>query len=116
MDAHNGVDYRSFLNFITYNSQDTNLSRDLESGSFDWYDLTFNSILQNDFSPLMDINCDNIMIKRIKAQSSTLILINSFNPKFYHKVYDLNEENSTLYTSTANMTFSVIANDITFKW
>lgn len=116
MNAHNGVDYRSFLNFITYNSEETKKSRDLESGIFDWYDLTFNAIIQKDFTALMNINCNNIMIKKINAQSTTLVLINSFNPKFYHQVHDLREDNSVLYTSTANMTFSVIAQDIKFQW
>ena len=115
MDAHNGLDYRSFLNIITYNTNSTESTRALECGHYNWYDLTFECLFQNDFEKLMTIDNNLEKLETIEVKTNKIILVNSFNPKFYHKVYPL-KSNTKIYTSTANFSFREITDDIKFIW
>lgn len=115
MMAHNGIDYRSFINFITYNTENCETSRELFVGFYDWYELTFNSIFNNDFSDLMEIEKGKVLLDSIKVNTSYGVLVNSFNPRFYHEVGEMKSEGE-LFVCTSNMSFKEITKDIDFKW
>lgn len=115
MDAHNGVDYRSFLNLITYFTEGCPDTREVTLGEYDWYDTTFQSILSKNYDQLMNIQNEKIIIERHKVNTESAILINVFNPKFYHQVGEYKFD-QPLYVCTANMSFKEITNDINFFW
>lgn len=115
MQAHNGVDYRSFVNLITYNTNYCLQTRDLAVGEYNWYDVVFECLVSENFEPLMDINQNKKEYERLSVRTSKGVLVNVFNPKFYHQVGEMKGEGD-LYVSTANMSFKSIVDKFDFKW
>jgi len=115
MAAHNGVDYRSFINMITYNTEFCDQSREIMVGEYDWYDEVIKSARFDDWEPLMDIKKDKREITRFTVATSKALIINVFNPKWYHQVGEM-KGSGKLYVCTANKSFHSIVNKISFKW
>ena len=115
MEAHNGVDYKSFINMITYNTSHCDISREIQVGEFDWYDTTFQALAMNDFESLMDIQKDKRLYDSIEVKTSKAVLVNAFNPKFYHQVGEMVGEGD-LYVCTSNMSFRNMLDKFDFKW
>jgi hypothetical protein len=115
MDAHNGVDYKSFINLITYNTEHSSSSRTLEFGSFDWKDLTLDCLKKNNYENLMAIDCNNNLLYEHLVNTNSLVLVNAFNPRFYHQVSEFKGDGS-LFVCTANKSFKSITQRFDFNW
>lgn len=115
MDAHNGVDYRSIINLITYDTDNCFKSRDLMVGEYDWYDTVFQCLASLDFEPLMNITKGLNQINSIPVTTNKGILVNVFNPKFYHQVGEMKSDGD-LYVCTSNKSWRSLVSNFDFKW
>jgi hypothetical protein len=115
MTAHNGVDYKSFINLISYNTEHCTVTRALNVGTHDWYDTTFQSIFSGDFSPLMNIHVGKQELDSFQVTTGRAILVSVFNPRFYHEVGQMTGEGS-LYVCTSNMSFRSITDRYQLAW
>ena len=117
MRPHNGVDYRSLVNLITHNTTNCSESRALVTGEFDWYNATRKAINSKNFDQLLDIPEELIKWRnKTEASSSRGILVNVFNPKFFHEV-EAFSGTGELYTCTANKTYSgLTGSQNNFNW
>jgi hypothetical protein len=115
MEAHNGIDYRSFINLITYNTEHCSQTRDIAVGEYDWYNIVFESLKTGNYEPLMDIQKGKREFDKVTVQTSKAVLVNAFNPRFYHQVGKMEGEGS-LYVCTSNMSFRSIVEKFDFKW
>lgn len=115
MTAHNGIDYKSFINLITYNTNHCSISREIMVGEYDWYEVVFNCLFENNFEKLMDIRYNNTQLDSFEVETSKAILINVFNPRFYHQVGEMRGDGK-LYVCTSNMSFKSITDKYLMKW
>ncbi|MBT7610698.1 MAG: hypothetical protein HN576_13140 [Bacteriovoracaceae bacterium] len=115
MKAHNGVDYKSFINLITYNTDHCNSPRSISVGAYHWYDETFNGLFTNNWEALMNIEDKKREMDSFKVDTNFALLINVFNPRFYHQVGEMQGDGS-LYVCTANKSFKEITNRFEFNW
>lgn len=115
MEAHNGIDYKSFVNLITYNTESCSKSRNISVGQFDWYDVTFEALAMGNYENLMNIQKGKQLFDSIKVDTSKAVLVNAFNPKFYHQVGEMTGEGD-LYVCTSNMSFREVLDKFEFKW
>jgi hypothetical protein len=115
MKAHNGVDYKSFINLITYNTEHCLEARSISVGSYDWYDETFNGLFTDNWEALMNIEKQKVESDNFQVDTDFALLINVFNPKFYHQVGEMKGRGS-LYVCTANKSFKEITNKFEFNW
>ena len=115
MLAHNGVDYRSFINMILYNTEHCRTSRALSLGEYDWYDQTFEALATHNYECLMNIKKSKVELHSFIVKSEKSVLINAFNPKFYHEVGEMTSQGS-LYVCTANKSFKEITQRFDFNW
>lgn len=115
MDAHNGVDYKSFINMISYNTEECTNSRTLKMGYFDWEEITMNAIKHSDYEKLMSIDSNNIVLAEHEVDTKSIVLVNAFNPRFFHQVSEFKSDGS-LYVCTANKSFKSVTQKFRFKW
>lgn len=115
MAPHNGVDYRAMINLISYNTDHCKGSRHLMVGTYDWYDTVFYCIRTQDWEPLMDIATERKQSDAFLADTNIAVLVNVFNPKFYHEVEEFKGEGK-LYVCTANKSFSAIVDNFDMNW
>lgn len=115
MDAHNGIDYRSFVNLITYNTDHCSKSRTISVGEFNWYESTFQALATNDYEALMAISDGKKLSEAIMVDTKKAVLVSVFNPKFYHEVGQMTGEGS-LYVCTSNKSFKAITDRFDFRW
>lgn len=115
MEAHNAVDYKSFVNLITYNTNHCQQTRELFVGEHDWYDVTFNALFTNNWEALMNINQGKDQKNAFMVETSKAIIISGFNPKFYHEVGEM-KGSGDLYVCTSNMSFKTITEKFSFNW
>ncbi|WP_127714871.1 hypothetical protein [Halobacteriovorax sp. HLS] len=115
MDAHNGVDYKSFVNMISYNTEKCSKSRTLKMGHFEWEEITKEAIKSSNYENLMSIDSSNVVLAEHEVETMSFVLVNSFNPRFFHQVSEFNSDGS-LYVCTANKSFKSITEKFHFKW
>lgn len=115
MTPHNGLDYRSMINLIFSNTDNASSSRKLYVGEYDWYDTLFYCAKTQDWEPLIDIKTKKNQYDGIISDTKVGVLVNVFNPKFYHQVGRFNGEGS-LFVCTANKTFKSITDRFQFSW
>lgn len=115
MTPHNGVDYRSMINMITYNTEHCSETRSIYAGIFDWYDITMQCAYLNDWEPLVNIKQQLKRLLDLPVNTKTGLIVNVFNPRYYHQVGMFRGEGQ-LYVCTSNKTFSGITNKFSFKW
>ena len=115
MNPHNGVDYRSFINLLTYNTEKCSQSRRIFLGEFDWYAPTFFCIKNNNFDPLLNIGEKRKLIEGVMVNTQKAVVINSFNPRFYHEVEEFKGEGE-LFVSTANLSYKAITKSLDISW
>ena len=115
MEPHNGVDYRSIINLITSNTEHCDSSRHLMVGEYDWYDTVFYCAKSQDWEPLINIQTQKKQTGAFLSDTRLGVLINVFNPKFYHQVGEFKGEGK-LYVCTANKSFRSIVDRYDFNW
>jgi hypothetical protein len=115
MEPHNGVDYRSMVNLITSNTDHCDSSRHLMVGEYDWYDTVFYCAASQDWEPLLNISTERVQSDAFLSDTKLGVLVNVFNPKFYHQVGEFKGEGK-LYVCTANKTFRSIVDRFNFNW
>lgn len=115
MEAHNGVDYRSFINLIVYNTDHCQKTRTISVGEYDWYEKTFQALATNDYEGLMNIREGKVLKDEIEVKTNKAVLISVFNPKFYHQVGKMMSTGS-LYVCTANKSFKCVVDRFDFNW
>jgi hypothetical protein len=115
MEPHNGLDYRSMINLITSNTEHCDSSRHLMVGEYDWYDTLFYCSASQDWEPLLNISTERKQTNAFVSNTNLAVLINVFNPKFYHQVGEFKGEGK-LYVCTANKSFRSIVDRFDFSW
>lgn len=115
MTPHNGVDYRSMINMISYNTDHCSETRSIMAGEFDWYDVTMSCAFREDWEDLIDIKQIRKQTIDLPVTTKKALVVNVFNPRYYHQVGEFKGEGE-LYVCTSNMSFKAITEKFKFKW
>lgn len=115
MKPHNGLDYKSMVNLVTSNTDHCDSSRHLMVGEYDWYDTLFYCSASQDWEPLLNIETEKRQSEAFTSDTGLAVMINVFNPKFYHQVGEFKGEGK-LYVCTANKSFRTVVDRFDFNW
>lgn len=111
---HNDLDFRMMVNLVSYNTKDSKGSRPLKVGVYDWYDYTFHSLVTEDWEMTNNITADKTQIDTIEPSMRHSIMVNVFNPKFYHEVCQMDGE-GVLYSAPSHLGFRKIVDNFRLK-
>ena len=110
---HNDVDFRMFVNMVSYNTENSG-SRYLCTGSYDWYDYMFHSIITEDWEATNNIVADRKEENKIWADTNISVLVNVFNPRFYHEVSEFHGPGK-MYSIPSHLSMHSIVDQIKLK-